>query len=54
MHRVIPEVHPLTKTFLTPKFHCLVTILVGKDINHIGLSGLSALWSLATLQGEQP
>lgn len=30
MHRVIPKVHFLAKTFLAPELHRLITVLVGK------------------------
>jgi hypothetical protein len=53
MHRIIPEIHFLPKTFLPPELHCLIAELVGKNINNIRLLGLLCLRSFTTLQGEQ-
>ena len=53
MHRVIPKVHFLAKTFLAPELHHLVTVLVGKNVNDIRLDGLFRLRGFTALQGEQ-
>jgi hypothetical protein len=53
MHRVIPKVHFLAKTFLAPELHRLITVLVGKNVNDIRLDGLFRLRGFTALQGEQ-
>ena len=55
MHGVSPEVYFISETFLVPEAHCLITVLVRKYINNIGMFRLFdyLLRSLATLCRKQ-
>lgn len=43
MHGVVAKVDMLAKTVLSPEFHSLIAVLVGKDVDDVGLLGLLGL-----------
>ncbi len=55
MNRIALKIHFIPESVLTPESHCLVTVLVGKYIDNIGMISLCRhlLWNLATLCRKQ-
>lgn len=53
MHRIVAEIDMFAEALLPPELHGLVAILVGKNVDDIGLSGHFGLLRLASGQNKQ-
>lgn len=53
MHRIVAEIDMFAEALLPPELHSLVAVLVGKNVDDIGLSGHFGLLCLASGQSQQ-